>query len=253
MKSINVLIADCDPLIVKKLSWEILNDKELELSGVVDNGNDAYNCILQKDPDIIICDLLLPQLDAFSLWEKLKLDGLNNNEMKFIITTPLTNNMLISEMFRRGVDYVLTKPYDTHSITDKIKRIYHIMNSTQYTSQQKTDIEQTISENLNSLGIPANLAGYKYISSAMKAVYDDEGLLDSITKILYPQIAKEYHSTPQRVEKSMRHAIEVAWRSNENTPQKLEFNYVKKEGKTRPTNSEFIAILNQKIKTQIAV
>ena len=248
MKKITILVADNDPAIIQQLTSKIADDNQLELIGLADNGRDAYNIIVNNHPEVVICDLLLPQFDGLSLVEKVRGDEYNNEDTKFIICTPFTNNMMISEMSRCGVDYVLAKPYDMTMITDKIKRIYQFTNSVKYRGVLDKNIDQSISESLINIGIPVNLTGYRYIASAVKAVYNDETLLDGVTKILYPQIAKQHNSTPQRVEKAMRHAIEVAWDKDGAHNSKNSFNFTLKKGKKRPTNSEFIAVVSKKLR-----
>lgn len=125
---------------------------------------------------------------------------------------------------------------------------YTIMNGDNIESNCFHSIEIVISKHLIELGVSPNLKGYKYIITAVKEVLNDETVLDGVTKILYPTIAKIHNSTSQRVEKAIRHAIEVAWSKNQNSKLKDEFEYTIAVGKTRPTNSEFIAMFSQYIK-----
>jgi two-component system response regulator (stage 0 sporulation protein A) len=112
-------------------------------------------------------------------------------------------------------------------------------------------MDMVISEKLNQLGVPASLKGYRYMITAIKEVLRDETMLDGVTKILYPQIAKEHNSTPQRVEKAIRHAIEVAWARNDGCRPKAALPCLENTGKVRPTNSEFIAVVSQTMKRYI--
>lgn len=125
---------------------------------------------------------------------------------------------------------------------------YTIVDQRDVISDYSHKIDVLISKNLNEVGIPRSLKGYRYIVTSIKEVLRDETVLDGVTKILYPTVAKIHNSTPQRVEKAIRHAIEVAWSRNEDSKLKDEFKYAISKGKTRPTNSEFIATLSQYIK-----
>ena len=111
-------------------------------------------------------------------------------------------------------------------------------------------LDEIISKSLNEIGIPARLKGYRYLTTAIKEVLKNDEVLDAVTKILYPDIAKKHNSTAQRVEKAIRHAIEVAWSSGENNSSQMPYQYIIRAGKSRPTNSEFIAKLAQDIKLE---
>lgn len=251
MKKISVLIADNNPVLLDALSKEISDDTQLELIAATDNGKDAYEIITTQKPDVAVFDLLLPYYDGFTLVEKIKTEGIVSEETKLVMSSPLTNDSLTSEIFRRGVDYVLAKPYDLKTMTNKIKKIYTIMNSSMYKYGESHDIDYIISDILTDICIPANLTGYKYIITAIKEVINDDSALEGITKILYPSIAKKHNSTPQRVEKAIRHAIEVAWSQDNDCKFKNNYNFTLKSGKLRPTNSEFIAVLSRQIRSMM--
>lgn len=251
MKKISVLIADNNPILLNELSKEISDDMQLELVGVTNNGKDAYEIITTQKPDVSIFDLLLPYYDGFTLVEKIKTEGCLDDQMKLVMSSPLTNDSLTSESFRRGVDYVIAKPYDLKTMTDKIKWIYTTMNTSIYKYGKQQDVDDIISDNLTGIGVPASLTGYKYMITAIKEVINDDSMLEGITKILYPSVAKTHNSTPQRVEKAIRHAIEVAWSQNSDNKYRNEFNFILKSGKLRPTNSEFIAVLSRQIKALV--
>lgn len=138
--------------------------------------------------------------------------------------------------------------YDMETIAGRIERIYTFLNGRDAISNYSNTIDGIVSRHLIEIGMPPSLKGYRYIITAIKEVLKDETVLEGITKILYPSVAKSHNSTPQRVEKAMRHAIEVAWSRNADSKLKEEFKYSTSAGKTRPTNSEFIAILSQYIK-----
>lgn len=138
--------------------------------------------------------------------------------------------------------------YDMEAIAGRIERIYTFLNGREISPNYSNTIDGVISKHLNEIGIPPSLKGYRYIITAIKEVLKDETVLEGITKILYPTVAKLHNSTSQRVEKAIRHAIEVAWSRNQDSKLKEEFKYATSMGKSRPTNSEFIATLSQYIK-----
>lgn len=270
MKKLKVLVADNQVVVRQQLLQELRKDKDFEIVGAVDNGKEAYEIFEREEPNIVIFDLLLPIYDGYVLLDKMNEHGVNSDQ-KLVMTTPLTNNLLVSEAFHQGVDYVLTKPYDAGAISVKIRTIYDRMNKVMINgnvvsekrlrntemekmyhinevdrSRQKLD--EIISKRLNEIGIPVRLKGYKYMITAVKEVLGNDGKLEAVTKILYPDVARVHGSTAQRVEKAIRHAIEVAWMIDENNPIHKEFKYIMSAGKERPTNSEFIAKLTQDVR-----
>ena len=248
MKPIKVLVAEGDQDLLHKLTSEIEKAPDLNLVGSTSNGKDVLALIEKSHPNIILFDMFLPYYDGFSLIEKIRENDLFESDSKYIMTSMMTNNQLVSETFRRGIDYLLIKPYDLDSLSDKLKRIYTIMNTKTYITGNPQSLQISISNFLDGLGIPASLTGYKYIATAIEKTMDDEEMLEGVTKILYPEIAKTHNSTPPRVEKAIRHAIEVAWNKNPNGIEKEPFKLIIKDGKKRPTNSEFIATICRQLK-----
>ena len=270
MKKLKVLVADNQVVVRQQLLQELRKDEYIEIVGAVDNGKDAYEIFEREEPNIVIFDLLLPIYDGYVLLDKMNEHGIHNNQ-KLVMTTPLTNNMLVSEAFNQGVDYVLTKPYDARAISVQLRMIHDKMNQAAvyenvmagnsarkirntnidriYNSSEFDRIyqklDEIISNRLNEIGIPVRLKGYNFIITAVKEVLGNDGKLEAVTKVLYPDVARKHGSTPQRVEKAIRHAIEVAWMIDENNPIHKEFKYIMGAGKDRPTNSEFIAKLTQ--------
>lgn len=273
MKKLKVLVADNQVVVRQQLLQELRKDEYIEIVGAVDNGKDAYEIFEREEPNIVIFDLVLPIYDGYVLLDKMNEHGIHNNQ-KLVMTTPLTNNMLVSEAFNQGVDYVLTKPYDARAISVQLRMIHDKMNQAAvyenvmagnsarkirntnidriYNSSEFDRIyqklDEIISNRLNEIGIPVRLKGYNFIITAVKEVLGNDGKLEAVTKVLYPDVARKHGSTPQRVEKAIRHAIEVAWMIDENNPIHKEFKYIMGAGKDRPTNSEFIAKLTQDVR-----
>ena len=273
MKKLKVLVADNQVVVRQQLLQELRKDDYIEIVGAVDNGKEAYEIFEKEEPNIIIFDLLLPIYDGYVLLNKMNEYGVNSNQ-KLVMTTPLTNNMLVSEAFNQGVDYVLTKPYDARAISVQLRMIYEKMsqvsvngemmigsgakkfrntNTENIFSNREHDriyqkLDEIISIRLNEIGIPVRLKEYNYMITAVKEVLGNDGKLEAVTKVLYPDVARKHGSTPQRVEKAIRHAIEVAWMIDENNPIHKEFKYIMGVGKERPTNSELIAKLTQDVR-----
>lgn len=143
---------------------------------------------------------------------------------------------------------IIANPYDIEAMARGFERMCTVVDGRDVASDYSHSVDALISEYLSEVGIPPSLKGYRYIITAVKEVMRDETVLEGITKILYPNVAKIHCSTSQRVEKAIRHAIEVAWSRNDGSKLKEKFRYATASGRTRPTNSEFIAILSENIK-----
>ena len=235
MGKLKVLVAESQT-VEQHLTKELEKDLEIAVVGATDNGKDAFEIFKREEPNIVIFDLLLPIYDGYTLLDKINEYGVSD-KTKLIMTTTVTSDLLICEAFHRNVDYILTKPYDTKIVVKKVKKIYARMNEI---------IEEgtVATTELNAVGIPTRLKGYRYMITAVKEAVNNEEALDAVTKILYPDVAKKHHSTAQRVEKAIRHAIEVAWNDQAH---KENCGYIIDSGKYRPTNSEFIAKITQDI------
>lgn len=247
MKKLKVVVADNNPVLLQQLAEAISRDNQTELAGIIDNGRDAYEIIEKEKPDVVVFDLLLSYYDGFALLDKIKQNKEYSEKLKLIMTTPIADDSIAKEAYRKGIDYIIIKPYNVETMVDKIKDIYKAMER-KHSEELAHNMEAIISNKLNQIGVPASLKGYRYMITAVKEVLKDETVLEGVTKILYPGVAKIHNSTPQRVEKAIRHAIEVAWTRNGDSKLKEEFQYAMNAEKDRPTNSEFIAILSQNIK-----
>ncbi len=160
-------------------------------------------------------------------------------------------DFIIDESCSKGVNYIMVKPFNVGVIAGKAEHVRDAIGKDKKIKESKPDVDMIIAEKLNQIGIPASLKGYRYICTAIKEVLKDEMALEGITKVLYPNVAKKHNSTSQRVEKAIRHAIEVAWSRNEESELKKEFKFSKGSGRMRPTNSEFIAVLSQNIRRSV--
>ena len=181
--------------------------------------------------------------------EKLNITIADNNP---ILLQQLADT-IINESYSKGIDYIFVNPNEAGVLAGKVDKIQYMIESNENRSRHCKNVEAIITEKLNRLGIPASLKGYRYMITGIREVLKDETVLEGVTKVLYPGIAKKHNSTPQRVEKAIRHAIEVAWNRNSSNESKLKqkFQYLSNPHRLRPTNSEFIAVISQNIKMEL--
>jgi len=261
MEKLNVAIADDNERMINLLGSIIKEDSDLELVGQADNGKDIYDIIKEKEPDIVLLDIIMPKVDGLTVMEKVNRDNTIKKHPAFIIVSAVGQEQITEDAFNLGAYYYILKPFDNEMVLNRIK---HLKNKTSGRNRefrkfssfdQKSDymernLEMDVTNIIHEIGVPAHIKGYQYLRDSIIMSVEDMEMLNSITKILYPTIAKKHQTTPSRVERAIRHAIEVAWsRGKMDTIDEL-FGYTVSTGKGKPTNSEFIALIADKIRLE---
>lgn len=267
MENVNVVIVDDNLMILNTLDEVISSEAGLSVIGRADNGKDAIDMIKDTQPDVVLLDLVMPQMDGITVVENIKKKTSMLKNPAFIILSAVGGEQMTEEAFQAGANYFLMKPFDKDILVNKIRRIGKrpvrpvpgkvleaplkaatpeeaAMNREEY---MKEHLETDITKMLHELGIPAHIKGYQYLRDAISMVVRDREMMEAVTKILYPEIAKKNYTSSSRVERAIRHAIEVAWgRGSLEVIDEL-FGYTISTGKGKPTNSEFIALIADKI------
>lgn len=267
MENVNVVIVDDNPMILNTLDEVISSEAGLSVIGRADNGKDVIDMIKDTQPDVVLLDLVMPQMDGITVVENIKKKTSMLKNPAFIILSAVGGEQMTEEAFQAGANYFLMKPFDKDILVNKIRRIGKrpvrpvpgkvleaplkaatpeeaAMNREEY---MKEHLETDITKMLHELGIPAHIKGYQYLRDAISMVVRDREMMEAVTKILYPEIAKKNYTSSSRVERAIRHAIEVAWgRGSLEVIDEL-FGYTISTGKGKPTNSEFIALIADKI------
>lgn len=258
MREVNVAIADDNERILDMLGEIIEQDQDLNLIGKADNGEDIYHLIKEKKPDVVLLDLIMPKMDGLSVMEKVNMDEQITKRPEFIIVTAVGQERITEDAFRKGASYYVMKPFHNDMILSRIKDAGNgeRRNSSESESRnavskkQEYNLETCVTDMIHEIGIPAHIKGYHYLRDAIIMAVDDMDVLNAITKVLYPTIAKMHQTTASRVERAIRHAIEVAWsRGKLDTLDEL-FGYTVSNGKGKPTNSEFIALIADTIRLE---
>ena len=262
MNGLNVAIADHNDQIRAALASQMQSDSELHLVGTAKDGFEAYNLIKQKEPDVMVIDLVMPRFDGLSVLDRAKSDASITKPPKFLILTSINNERIINDAFNLGASYFMLKPCDSQMVIKRIKQIgsktapTHVQeihapyssSASPTTPPSGESSEIRISQALHQMGVPANIKGYRYLITAIELCMSDMDMLGSVTKLLYPTIAKRYDTTPSRVERAIRHSIEVAWNRGQIDVLDAVFGYTINTRKGKPTNSEFIAMLSDKLR-----
>ncbi len=252
-------IADDNERILDLLGDVIDSDKDLNLVGKANNGEDAYELIRQKQPDVVLLDLIMPKMDGLSVMEQVNHDREIRKHPNFIVITAIGQERITEDAFKKGANYYILKPFNNEMVLNRIKgarqMLKHEINirkSDQGEPEQlsRASLETRVTDMIHEIGIPAHIKGYHYLRDAIIMAVEDMDVLNAITKILYPTVAKNHQTTASRVERAIRHAIEVAWsRGKLDTLDEL-FGYTVSNGKGKPTNSEFIALIADTIRLE---
>lgn len=261
MTQLNVAIADDNEKMVQLLGDIVKSDKELNVVGIAKDGVEACEIIRTKEPDVVLLDIVMPKLDGLGVLTKINNDHTLKKHPAFIIISAIGQEKITEDAFSLGADYYIMKPFDNDMVVSQIKLIRDrnlkkageprkVNAYEKYQESVERDLEADVTNIIHEIGVPAHIKGYQYLREAIMMSVSDIEMLNSITKILYPTIAKQFQTTPSRVERAIRHAIEVAWsRGKMDTIDEL-FGYTINNGKGKPTNSEFIALIADKIRLE---
>ena len=251
MKKTNVLMIDDNIELVKMVKEYFKNNKEIEVTLTANDGVEGLNLIEnnQEDYDVIVLDLIMPNKDGMSVLKDMKEKKLDK---KVIVLTSFNTQEVIREASELGISYFILKPFE---LTELEKRILECSSKNDYDKKsiemKYNNLQVSITKILHELGVPSHIKGYQYLREAIMMVVNDIDVINQITKQLYPDIANKYHTTPSRVERAIRHAIEVAWgRGQQDTVESI-FGYTVSADKGKPTNSEFIAMIADKLRLEL--
>ena len=260
MSKLNVGIADENKIMVHLLSDIVAREEEIQVVGTACNGEEAYKMIKTKEPDVVLLDIVMPKLDGLGVIDKVKKDKTLKKSPTFIMVSAIGQERVTEDAFKLGADYYIMKPFDREMIVNRIKMVRHHENRKTFhmrrsgpgenPEQVQKSLESHVTDMIHEIGVPAHIKGYQYLRDAIIMSVNDIEMLNSITKILYPTIAKKYQTTASRVERAIRHAIEVSWNRGKMDTIDALFGYTINNGKGKPTNSEFIALIADKIRLE---
>lgn len=269
MSKIEVLLADDNREFTNLLSEYIAEQNDMVVTGIAYNGEEVIQLLeeTRRMPDVLILDIIMPHLDGLGVLERLR--ELNPTPMpKIIMLTAFGQENITQKAVQLGASYYILKPFDMEILANRIRQL--VVNSNVVTPTSSYNSSSTISSKSNvvpiankgknldanitsiihEIGVPAHIKGYQYLREAITMVYNNIEILGAITKTLYPAIAEKFKTTPSRVERAIRHAIEVAWtRGNIDSISHL-FGYTINISKSKPTNSEFIAMVADKLRIE---
>jgi len=266
-EKITILIADDNIDFTRTLSAHLENMDDIEVVGVAKDGNEAFEIIKGTHPDILLLDVIMPHLDGIGVLEKLNETPMTKKPISIMLSA-VGQDKITQQAISLGAQYYVVKPFDIDLLMKRIRDLKYYQpcqnnsfiardNKPQYidispeNKKDERNLEALVTNLIHEVGVPAHIKGYQYLREAIMMVVNDIEVINQITKQLYPDIAKKFHTTPSRVERAIRHAIEVAWSRGKADEVENIFGYTVSALKGKPTNSEFIAMIADKLRLEL--
>ncbi len=271
---VRVLIADDNKEFCDIIRRYLEKQEDMEVIGIASDGIEALEMIISTSPEVVILDIIMPHIDGLGVLERLNSSELESRP-KIVILSAVGQDKITQRAMALGADYYFLKPFDMEVFVKRIRELatdvdpdfdvpvsaanqavqsFVTAPGTKPSNNNRSALESNITNIIHEIGVPAHIKGYHYLREAILMVIEDMDLLGGITKELYPMIAEKFNTTPSRVERAIRHAIEVAWnRGRIETINKI-FGYTIHDEKGKPTNGEFIAMIadRMRIKAKLA-
>ncbi len=265
---ITVLIADDNTDFAMTLTGYLEKQEDMEVIGIAKDGNEAFNMISNTEPDIVLLDVIMPHLDGLGVLEKIANADINKKPL-CIMLSAVGQDKITQKAISLGAQYYVVKPFDIDLLIKRIKELKYyqpVQNKGGFinrelkapyidiapeTKKDERNLEALVTNVIHEVGVPAHIKGYQYLREAIMMVVNDIEVINQITKQLYPDIAQKFKTTPSRVERAIRHAIEVAWGRGQTDVVENIFGYTVSAAKGKPTNSEFIAMIADKLRLEL--
>ena len=261
-EKIRIIIADDNLEFVKTFENCLNKEEDMEVIDIAKDGNEAYEKIIEQKPDVVLLDVIMPNLDGIGVLEKLNSDGIMPT---CIMLSAVGQDIITKKALNLGAEYYIVKPFEVELL---IKRIRDLKNQNNKelsfikreikptyinidNNKRENNLEALVTNVIHEVGVPAHIKGYQYLRDGIIMGIEDTQVLNQITKQLYPDLAKKYKTTPSRVERAIRHAIEVAWNRGQLEVVESIFGYTINANKGKPTNSEFIAMIADKLRLEL--
>ncbi len=270
-EKITVLIADDNQEFSTTLATYLKNQEDMVVVGRAKDGNEALDMVSSLMPDVLLLDVIMPHLDGIGVLEQMNMIKLNKKPI-CIMLSAVGQDKVTRRAIELGAEYYVVKPFDIDLLITRIRELKNYKPSSQNnnfisreigisksqyidipnnSANKEENIEALVTNVIHEVGVPAHIKGYQYLREAIIMVINDIDVINQITKCLYPQIANKFHTTPSRVERAIRHAIEVAWGRGEQKTVENIFGYTISAAKGKPTNSEFIAMISDKLRLEL--
>ena len=248
MKKIRVLMIDDNVALTEMVREYFKDNKKIEIVDSYDNGSDGLKAIMEKenDYDIVLLDLIMPKKDGMAVLEELRKNNITRN---IIVETSYNSPEVIRNVSEYGVNYYILKPFELDDLENRILDVFKQLDKKSI-NLIRNNLEISVTHMLHELGMPSHIKGYQYVRDGIVMIYNNPDIVGGITKELYPDVASKYNTTVSRVERAIRHAIEVSWnRGNWDLMEEV-FGHSVDIDKAKPTNSEFIVTIADKLRLE---
>lgn len=263
-EKIRILIADDNIDFVSTIVNYLNKEEDLEVIAVAKDGEEAFEKIMKVNPDVVLLDVIMPHMDGIGVLEKLNQEG---KMVSCIMLSAVGQDKITAKAINLGAEYYIIKPFEIDLLIRRIREVSkpHKVEKTQYiareirqsyinmenSSKKGNNLEALVTNIIHEVGVPAHIKGYQYLRDGIIMAVNDMDVINQITKSLYPDLAKKYKTTSSRVERAIRHAIEVAWSRGQVETVENIFGYTVNANKGKPTNSEFIAMIADKLRLEL--
>lgn len=241
-----IVLADASEEFRQMLADMIQEEADLTVCAQTDGGEGLLDLVAVHKPDVVIMDLMLAGTDGLDVLEEL--NEMGDKRPCTLVLSSFNNPSIAGQVVQRGGDYCMLKPCRLQSVIDRARELASGRSGAQIKEETDSrELERQVTAIIHEIGVPAHIKGYQYLREAIGLAVADMDIINAVTKVLYPTVAKKFNTTSSRVERAIRHAIEVAWdRGDLETLQKY-FGYTVSNAKGKPTNSEFIAMIADRI------
>ena len=242
---ITVVLADANEEFREMLRESIEATGEFTVVGTVGDGVSALRLVETLNPRLLLTDILLPELDGFGLLDRI---ASREEKPRTILISALYRDEIVAQAMEHEVSFFMPKPFETASLLERMRAAVGAEAVEEEDEMQA--LQRQVTAVIHEVGVPAHIKGYQYVREAIVIAVQDIDVINAVTKVLYPEVAKRYNTTPSRVERAVRHAIEVAWDRGDLETLQSYFGYTVSNTKGKPTNSEFIAMIADKIRLE---
>lgn len=265
---ITVLLADDNAEFTNNLMIYLEKQEDMEVIGIARDGKQAYDMISNTKPDIVLLDVIMPHLDGLGVLEKINNSSFGKMPI-FIMLSAVGQDKITQKAISLGAQYYVVKPFDIELLIQRMREVKNHQTTVnrnnfigrevrqryieidEKSNKDQKNLEALVTNIIHEVGVPAHIKGYQYLREAIMMVVNNIDVINQITKQLYPEIASKYDTTPSRVERAIRHAIEVAWGRGQSDIVESIFGYTVSAAKGKPTNSEFIAMIADKLRLEL--
>jgi len=253
MENLRIFVADSSNETVQNMKSYFDSQRGIDVVGTFNEGSTLIYSLKNSKVDVLIIDLYLPNIDGVTILHQIKEERDLQKPKCIIATSAFASERIMKKVSELGVDYFMQKPLNLTNLLDIVndlreKPVERKVNALNLNASNAYDLDTEITTLLHEIGVPAHIRGFMYLRESIKLVYHNIEILGNITKVLYPEVARRFNSTASRVERAIRHAIEIAWiRGNIDAISDI-FSYTISYNKSKPTNSEFVAMIADRLR-----